>query len=210
MYTERYESIDWPAQRNNVAKGDIYMPHTMFLDGLFAILNTYEACAVPPIRKAGLDFVYDLVVKEDENTGYQDLGPVNKMMNLIVRHYVDGPESTAFKEHVRRRQDFLWIGAEGMMMCGTNGSQLWDITFISQALVKTGLGELPENKESMMAALDWLDRAQMQTNPPHFESAYRETTKGAWPFSTKTQGYTVSDCAAEGLKAALFLQENIP
>lgn len=177
---------------------------------MFAILSAYEACAIPPVRKAGLDFAYNLVVKEDENTDYQDLGPVNKMMNMVVRHYVDGPESFAFKQHVRRRQDFLWLGADGMMMCGTNGSQLWDLAFISQALVKTGLGDLPENKESMMGALEWLERTQMRENPKHFESAYRGPTKGAWPFSTKTQGYTVSDCAAEGLKASLFLQEDIP
>lgn len=50
----------------------------------------------------------------------------------------------------------------------------------------------------------------MQSNPIHFHTAYRQATKGAWPFSTKTQGYTVSDCAAEGLKAVLFLQENMP
>ncbi|KAG8761220.1 Lanosterol synthase (Oxidosqualene--lanosterol cyclase) [Serendipita sp. 396] len=210
LYPEPYYSIDWPAQRNNVAEGDIYAPHTYTLNGLFAILGAYEGCALPPLRRAGLDYVYKLVVMEDENSDYQDLGPVNKMMNMVVRHHADGPESHAFKEHVRRRQDFLWLGPKGMMMCGTNGSQLWDITFICQALVKTGLGELKENKKSMMAALGWLDKAQMQSNPVHFESAYRQATKGAWPFSTKTQGYTVSDCAAEGMKAVLFLQENIP
>lgn len=210
IYTEPYGSIDWPAQRNNVAAIDTYVPHTRVLDGLFSILGVYEGCAIPPLRRAGLDFVYDQIKKEDENTSYQDLGPVNKMMNLIVRHYVDGPESVAFKEHVKRRQDFLWLGVDGMMMCGTNGSQLWDIAFISQALAETGVGDLEENRESMMRALEWLDHAQMQSNPLHFKSAYREATKGAWPFSTKTQGYVVSDCAAEGMKAVLYLQENLP
>jgi squalene cyclase len=31
------------------------------------------------------------------------------------------------------------IEFEGMMMCGTNGSELWDVGFITQALVETGL-----------------------------------------------------------------------
>ena len=39
------------------------------------------------------------------------------------------------------------------------------------------------------------------------EAADRHRTKGAWPFSTKTQGYTVSDCTAEGLKSVLILQK---
>jgi lanosterol synthase len=210
IYIQPYKSIDWPAQRNNIAKGDAYAPHTAVLDTLFAIVGAYECCAVPPIRKAGLDFVYNLVVKEDENTSYQNVGPVNKMLNLIVRHYVDGPDSDAFKQHVRRCNDFLWLSPEGMTMCGTNGSQLWDVSFICQALAKTGLGDLPENHTSMMSGLGWLDRSQMQYNPPHYESAYRHATKGAWPFSTRTQGYTVSDSTAEGLKAVLFLQKNIP
>ena len=55
--------------------------------------------------------------------------------------------------------------------------------------------------------LQWLDRAQIRENPRHFEAAYRHPTKGAWPFSTREQGYTVSDCVAEGLKAVIMLQK---
>lgn len=54
--------------------------------------------------------------------------------------------------------------------------------------------------------LKWLDGTQIRTNPKHFKEAYRHPTKGAWPFSTKEQGYTVSDCAAEGMKAVMLLQ----
>lgn len=43
----------------------------------------------------------------------------------------------------------------------------------------------------------------------HHDSAYRHTTKGAWPFSTKEQGYTVSDCTAEALKAVIYAQEEL-
>lgn len=89
---------------------------------------------------------------------------------------------------------------------GTNGSQLWDAAFISQALVETGLGSLPQNQDSTHKLLKWLDDCQIRENPKYYEEAYRHATKGAWPFSTKEQGYTVSDCAAEGMKAVLLLQ----
>uniref|UniRef100_A0A0W0G8S3 Putative terpene synthase n=1 Tax=Moniliophthora roreri TaxID=221103 RepID=A0A0W0G8S3_MONRR len=46
----------------------------------------------------------------------------------------------------------------------------------------------------------------MLNNPRHYETAYRHRTKGAWGFSTREQGYTVTDCTAEGCKAALYLQ----
>lgn len=185
------------------------MPHHPVLNALYMILGVYEPCALPPLRRAALDKCYKLIVNEDENTGYQTLGPVSKMMNLIVRAHVDGPESKAYKRHMDTRDDFLWLGADGMMMTGTNGSQLWDIGFITQALVETGLANESENKASLVAALQWLDMCQIKDNPRHFRESYRHPTKGAWPFSTRTQGYTVSDCTGEGLKAVLYIQNDV-
>ena len=204
-----YYSIDWPAQRNNVAKIDIYTPHHPVLNVLNGILGVYENCSFPPLRRAALKKVYALVIMEDENTGYQTLGPVSKMMNLIVRAYVDGPESVAYKLHMDSRDDFMWLAKEGMMMTGTNGSQLWDIGFITQALVETGLASEEENTESLVNALKWLEMCQIKDHPEHFEVSYRHPTKGAWPFSTRTQGYTVSDCTGEGMKAVMYIQNHV-
>lgn len=95
------------------------------------------------------------------------------------------------------------------MMSGTNGSQLWDISFMSQALVESGLADEDENRGALLGALGWLDQCQMRENPVHYECAYRHTTKGAWPFSTKEQGYTVSDCTGEGLKSVLYIQNYV-
>ncbi len=128
------------------------------------------------------------------------------MFNMIVRYAEDGPDSPAFKHHCSKIDDFLWMSKEGMMMTGTNGSQLWDIAFISQALVETGLGEEEENQQSCLKALDWLDKCQIQENPKWYKEGYRHASKGAWPFSTPEQSYTVSDCTGEGMKAAMALQ----
>lgn len=67
-----------------------------------------------------------MICEEDDNTSYQDLGPVNKMVNLVCRSLAEGKDSHAYKMHELKRKDFLWIGPQGMRMCGTNGSQLWD------------------------------------------------------------------------------------
>ncbi|CCM00370.1 uncharacterized protein FIBRA_02400 [Fibroporia radiculosa] len=209
LYPQSYYSINWPAQRNNVCHADLYCPHSRLFDTLYSILNIYEPCAFPPLRRVAMDKCYKLIVQEDENTGYQTLGPVSKMMNLVVRTIVDGQESEAYKLHREMRKDFLWVGKEGMRMCGTNGSQLWDIAFITEALVETGLGHETDNRESLIRALQWLDQCQIQHNPKHYETSYRHSTKGAWPFSTRTQGYTVSDCTGEGLKAVLYIQEHL-
>ncbi|KAH7101707.1 terpene synthase [Auriculariales sp. MPI-PUGE-AT-0066] len=210
LYTQKYNTIDWPAQRNNVCSVDVYSPHTMILDALFSVIGMYSSCAPGPIRKAGMQRAYELVCMEDENTAYQDLAPVSKMMNLVVRFVADGPGSEAYKRHMETRADFMWLGPEGMRMCGTNGSQLWDLAFIGQALVETGLGEEPENRDSLLRALQWLDRGQMRADPVHCATAYRQPTKGAWGFSTREQGYIVSDCTGEGLKTAIYIQTFVP
>ncbi|KAH9072141.1 terpene synthase, partial [Lactarius deliciosus] len=157
LYTQPYDTIDWPAQRNNVSAADLHSPHS----GIFDFIS----CIIPPLRHCWNR-------RRDENTGYQTLGPVSKMMNLIARYH---------------RRDFMWLASEGMMMCGTNGSQL------------QGLASDENNKESLIKALEWLDRCQIRENPKYFEVSNRHRTKGAWPFSTKEQGYTVSDCTGEGL-----------
>ena len=146
------------------------------------VLGAYESCPLPPLRRAAVARAYELIVLEDENTGYQTLGPVSKMFNLVARVYEEGPESEAYRLHKSKRDDFMWMGAEGMMMCGTNGSQLWDIGFITQALVETGLANLPENKESLIKALEWLEDGQILDHPKHYQTSYRHGTKGAWGF----------------------------
>jgi len=43
----------------------------------------------------------------------------------------------------------------------------------------------------------------------HFGKDYRHWSRGAWPFSTPAQSYTVSNCTAERPKAVLYLQEHL-
>ena len=35
LYTENYDEINWPAQRNNVSKADLYSPHSVVLNAIF-------------------------------------------------------------------------------------------------------------------------------------------------------------------------------
>lgn len=126
LYVRSYESIYWPAQRNNVAAVDVWAPHTRTLDSIMAVVGIYESCgAIPPLRRAGIKRAYELICMEDENTSYQCIGPVNKMLNFIARWAEEGPDSQVVKLHREKLKDFMWVGKEGMMMTGTNGSQLW-------------------------------------------------------------------------------------
>ncbi|GAA5833036.1 hypothetical protein JCM11251_006487 [Rhodosporidiobolus azoricus] len=207
LYTQPYSKIKWPSLRNNVAPSDVYSPHSRVANAAFAVFDLYDRFAPGFVRRRALDRAYELIVMEDENTGYQTVGPVSKAMNMLCRWHREGPKSEAWKLHLEKVRDFMWMSKDGLMMTGTNGSQLWDAAFIAQALSESSLGQLPQNHSSSLSLLQWLDQCQMRENPRHYERAYRHQTKGAWPFSTREQGYTVSDCTAEGMKSVLLLQE---
>ncbi|KAI9622988.1 hypothetical protein H4Q26_014931 [Puccinia striiformis f. sp. tritici PST-130] len=64
-------------------------------------------------------------------------------------------------------------------------------------------------QESIVRALGWLDRCQITENPKYYHASHRHRTRGAWPFSTKKQSYTVSDCTSDALKSVLLLQKEL-
>lgn len=208
LYVEPYDSINWDKQRNNVAEVDLYTPHSKIMDVLNYGLTYYESLAskVSYLRDYALKLTIDQINMEDENSFFLCIGPVNKAMNWLVTYYHYGKDSYQFKEHVKRNADFMWMGPEGMMMNGTNGSQLWDATFIAQACVEAKLADNVEYRENMLKTLEFIDITQIRRDPPNWKESYRQITKGAWPFSTRDQGYTVSDCTAEGIKATIVLQ----
>ncbi|GAA5874694.1 hypothetical protein JCM3774_004783 [Rhodotorula dairenensis] len=207
LYTRPYDSLDWPSLRNSISPYDVYAPHSRVAEACFAVLDVYDRVAPRWVRNRALARAYNLVVMEDENTSYQTIGPVSKAMNMLCRWVEEGPESEAFQQHVAKIRDFMWMSKDGMMMTGTNGSQLWDAAFIAQALTESDLALAPEHQAASQKLLEWLDACQIRTDPKHFTDAYRHRSQGAWPFSTREQSYTVSDCTAEGLKSVLLLQE---
>ncbi|KAI7870015.1 terpenoid cyclases/protein prenyltransferase alpha-alpha toroid [Spinellus fusiger] len=189
LYTCPYNEINWDKQRNNIAVVDLYMPHSNLMD-VINKADTYYKC-IPTrwnwLRQYALKLTLEQIKIEDENSFYLDIGPVNKVMNWLVVFYHYGKDSYEFKKHVKRNADYMWMRDEGMMMNGTNGTQLWDATFIAQACVEAKLINIDAYHKSMFKTLDFIDITQ--------------------PFSTRDQGYTLSYCTAEALKAVIVLQQ---
>ncbi|CAO3639775.1 unnamed protein product [Cunninghamella blakesleeana] len=209
LYVQPYDTIDWNKQRNNVASVDLYTPHSKIMDVLNYVCTYYEMVPYKYnwFRQYAINETIEQIKMEDENSFFLDIGPVNKALNWLVVFYHYGKDSREFKLHVERNADFMWMGPEGMMMNGTNGSQLWDAAFIAQACAEAQLAEVELYRENMIKTLEFIDLTQIKRNPPNMERSYRQSTLGAWPFSTRDQGYTVSDCTAEGLKTAVVLQQ---
>jgi len=135
-----------------------------------------------------------------------DIGPVNKVINMLCCWFEE-PDGEAFRRHLPRIHDYLWLAEDGMKMQGYNGSQLWDTAFATQAILATGLST--EFADVLRAAYGYVDASQVREDcRPPLAKYYRHISKGAWPFSTRDHGWPISDCTAEGLKAALRVVAN--
>ncbi|XP_018591028.2 lanosterol synthase isoform X1 [Scleropages formosus] len=207
LYVQDYSTIDWPAQRNNVAPCDMYTPHSMLLTVAYMVMNVYEAHHSTALRGRAVKELYDHIKADDRFTKCISIGPISKTINMLVRWYVDGPGSAAFQEHVSRIPDYLWLGLDGMKMQGTNGSQLWDTAFAVQAFLEAGAQDNPRFTQCLQHAHQFFVITQIPDNPPEYKKYYRQMNKGGFPFSTRDCGWIVADCTAEGLKSVMLLQE---
>ncbi|KAK4587597.1 hypothetical protein RGQ29_018848 [Quercus rubra] len=208
LYTVPYHEIDWNEARNLCAKEDLYYPHPLVQDILWGSLYyAYEPVFMrwpaKRLREKALQTVMQHIHYEDENTRYICIGLVNKVLNMLCC-WVEDPNSKAFKLHLPRIFDYLWIAEDGMKMQGYNGSQSWDTSFAIQAIISTNIAE--EYGATLTKAHDYIKDSQvLEDCPGDLNFWYRHISKGAWPFSIADHGWPVSDCTAEGLKAVLLL-----
>ncbi|OJJ48455.1 hypothetical protein ASPZODRAFT_150681 [Penicilliopsis zonata CBS 506.65] len=209
LYVQPYDSINFAAHRNSIHEADNYYPKTWLLNSLNSVLvnvwNPY--LRLPSIVKRAEEWAWELIRMEDENTDYSGLAPVSNPMNMVACYLHDGPDSYSVRRHRERLHDYMWMKDEGMLVNGTNGVQVWDTAFITQSIVVAGFADDPKWRPMLTKALEFLEDHQLRENVPDQEKCYRQHRKGAWPFSNKDQGYTVSDCTAEGLRSTIQLQE---
>jgi len=210
IFTQSYETIDFASHRNSIAVVDNYHPKTWILNTvnwlLVYIWVPYFRTAY--IIKKAEEWVWWLLEAENINTDYSDLAPVSGPMNVLCTYIHDGATIDKFRHHLSRQKDYLWINDEGLFVNGTNGMQSWDTAWTIQACVHAGLDAGPEYHPMLVHALEYLESQQILSNCADQEKCYRHPRKGAWGFSTKGQGYTVSDCTAEALSAVLALQHH--
>ena len=208
LFVEPYYSISWGKHRNSIYEKDNYHPKSLILRVLFwLIANVYMPYLRPSfLKKKAEDWVFKLIQMEDKNTDFSNLGPVNGPMNLVACYIQEGTDAYSVQRHRERMADFMWVKAEGMLMNGTNGVQCWDTSFTIQAVMDAGLAEDPKYKKMLTKALEFLEDQQIRENVDDQAICYRQQRKGAWAFSNKDQGYAVSDCISEALKAVLVLQ----
>ncbi|KAJ0984141.1 hypothetical protein J5N97_002497 [Dioscorea zingiberensis] len=212
LYNLSYDQIDWNLARNQCAKEDLYYPHPLLQDILWASLHKLAEPILlhwpgSKLREKALHTAMQHIHYEDETTRYICMGVVSKVMNMLCC-WVEDPNSEAFKLHLPRIYDYLWVAEDGMKMQAI-GNQLWETAFTVQAIVATDLSE--EFGPSLKKAHDFIKNTQILEDwPGDLSFWYRHSSKGGWPLSTGDLGWAVSDCTAEALKALLLLSRISP
>ncbi|KNC25945.1 hypothetical protein FF38_03872, partial [Lucilia cuprina] len=102
------------------------------------------------LKKRASKRVRDLVLADLENTDWLAIAPVSNALNAIVIYLEFGRESPQFEKFLFRWPDFLYMTKEGMLMCGTNGVQVWDVAFALQYCILAGVAERPELQEMII------------------------------------------------------------
>ncbi|KAF2692080.1 terpene synthase [Lentithecium fluviatile CBS 122367] len=207
IYDQPYDTIDFSSFLHRVAPQHRKRPINKLLSVANHAARMWEWYVRPSwIHNQANAKVRELIRREDENTEYNDLATVNKAWHLVAVYFSDDTDSEAVQRHHEKILPYLWVNECGMNAGGTNGAQVWDTEFSVLGIEEAGLGHDPQFREVLSKAHKFLDVSQFQDDADH---PHRQRRKGGWPYSTKDNGYIVSDCAAEGLKSILILQEEL-
>lgn len=207
IYTTHYDEIDWIKARDLCASTDVYHPTHPVLNFFNLFLNFFENNVPEKLRTKALDFVIDYVNAEDIQTNFIDIGPVNKVLNMLCVWHRYGPNDERFLRHRERLKDYLWLSEDGMKMQGYNGSQFWDTAFAFQALY--AWKETNEFQHALERMFSYVEAQQVLDEPPLYKEFFRHSSVGGFPFSTKAHGWPITDCTAEGLKILLLCKEKV-
>ncbi|XP_052179349.1 beta-amyrin synthase 1-like isoform X2 [Diospyros lotus] len=210
LYTQPYQEIDWNTARHSCLKEDLYCPHPfvqdLLWDGFYHIVEPMlKRWPFSKLRHKALQNAIKHIHYEDENSRYITIGCIPKVLNMMAC-WAEDPTSEAFKYHLARVPDYLWVAEDGMKV-QTFGSQLWDSAFATQAIIAANLP--PEYTATVLRkAHHFLVQSQIRQNPSgDFKSMYRSISRGGWTFSDQDHSWQVSDCTAEALKALILLSK---
>ncbi|OMO74225.1 Prenyltransferase/squalene oxidase [Corchorus olitorius] len=206
VHIEPYDQINWSAKRHLCAKEDVHYPHTipqlLLWDSLYYISEPMiNRWPFSKIRQRAIEKTIELIHWEDENSRYITIGCVEKPLCMLAC-WAEDPNGLAFKKHLSRVADYVWVGEDGIKM-QSFGSQSWDAGLALQALIATNLTD--EIAETLKKGHYFLKHSQVRENPPDdFKQRFRHISKGAWTFSDRDHGWQLSDCTAEALKCCTY------
>ncbi|KAM3189405.1 hypothetical protein ACQJBY_067984 [Aegilops geniculata] len=212
LYSVSYNEIDWNKARDTCAKEDLRYPRSLLQNVIWTCLNKFvepvlNCWPINKLRDTALKNLMKHIHYEDESTKYIGVCPINKALDMICC-WIEDPNSDALKLHLPRIYDYLWLAEDGMKAQVYDGCQSWELAFIVQAYCSTDL--VNEFGPTLRKAHEFIKSSQVLENHPNSKTYYRHRSKGSWTLSTADNGWSVSDCTAEALKALLLLSKISP
>ncbi|RCV09875.1 hypothetical protein SETIT_2G064700v2 [Setaria italica] len=210
IYNTPYDKIDWTEARCACAKEDLLTPRTRLQNVIWASLYKFvepvmSSWPVNKLREKALKYLMEHIHYEDESSQYICLTTGSKPLNMICC-WVEDPNSDAFKRHLARIPDLLWLSEDGMKGLGVDGCQSWETAFAIQAICATDL--VNEYSPTIKRAYEFMKHSQVTRNHPGDQTYWhRHRSKGSWTFSSADNGWAVSDTTAEALEAVLLLSK---
>ncbi|KAL6888523.1 hypothetical protein ACP4OV_009549 [Aristida adscensionis] len=208
IYNTKYTKIDWNQARNGCAKEDLLCQRTLLQNVVWTSLYKFvepmlSSGPINKLRERALKNIMDHIRYEDENTQYLCLSSMSKPLNMVCC-WVEDPNSNAFKHHLARIPDFLWLSEDGMKLQIYDGCQSWETSLIIQAYCDTDL--ISDYCPTVQRAHEFMKNSQVLWNPPgDLNYWHRHISKGSWTLSSADNGWAVSDTTAEALEAVLLL-----
>uniref|UniRef100_A0A453AB15 Squalene cyclase N-terminal domain-containing protein n=1 Tax=Aegilops tauschii subsp. strangulata TaxID=200361 RepID=A0A453AB15_AEGTS len=202
LHSVPYTNIDWDKARDSCAKEDLHYPRSQAQNLIFGCLNKFvepilNCWPANKLRERALSNLMKHIHYEDETTKYVGICPITKALNMICC-WVENPNSDAFKQHLPRFYDYLWLAEDGMKAQVYDGCHSWEIAFIIQAYCSTNL--IGKFGPTIKKAHEFMKNSQVLSNHPNYERYYRHRSKGSWTLSSVDNGWSVSDCTAEAVK----------
>jgi len=203
IYDKPYQDIPFSQHKETVSPADALMPGTRALRLANRAMGLFEELHPDGLRRRALARVLKHIDYEDQVTGHIDIGPVNSILNAIVHHVIE-PDGPRAGESYARLDDYLCETDEGVLFNGYNSTALWDTAFAVQSMTAARFGS--DHLPALEAACSYIRDNQVIEDVPEPARHYRHPPRGGWPFSDREHGWPISDCTAEGVKAALALE----
>jgi lanosterol synthase len=130
IFTQPFGDIDFTRYRDTVAPTDAKKPPSILLRTINPLAWLWVDYLRPHwlLEKANKR-IHELIRREDANSSYNCLAPVNKAFHMVSLWCLEGPDSKSIRQHRKRIHPYLWVGEYGMACSGTNGVQVWDTAF---------------------------------------------------------------------------------
>ena len=199
LYEQPFDSIRFENHRETRYAADNLVPEHPLLRWSLWSVRILERFIPAWLRRKALARVNEHVLYEDEHSDYLRQAPVNALYNTLVHHFEGRKALVERSWEVLPR--YLWDDGERVNMQGFTSTKLWDNVFFLQALHEAPGGD--ETKAMGRKAYDFVRDHQVTEELPDYHRYHRLPRKGGWTFSEKKNGWTITDCTAEAVKAIL-------